>query len=92
MNIGLIGLGVMGGAYAKHLLINNFKCYGIDPDKKNISKFLKYKKKELISNFKIKIDYLELRNINNLKISSTKKNSRLFVAYYLKKIRLIDNI
>jgi len=40
MNIGLIGLGAMGGAYAKHLLKNNFKCFGIDLDKKNISKFI----------------------------------------------------
>ena len=40
MNIGLIGLGAMGGAYAKHLLNNNFKCFGIDLDKNNISKFI----------------------------------------------------
>ena len=40
MNIGLIGLGVMGGAYAKHLLKNKFVCYGIDPDQKNLSKFI----------------------------------------------------
>ncbi len=60
--------------------------------KKNISSFLSLKKKELIDNYKIKIDYLELRNINNLKISSTKKNSRLFIAYYLNKVRLIDNL
>ena len=40
MNIGLIGLGAMGGAYAKHLLDNNFKCFGIDLDKNNISKFI----------------------------------------------------
>ena len=40
MNIGLIGLGAMGGAYAKHLITNNFNCYGIDLDKKNISRFL----------------------------------------------------
>ena len=40
MNIGLIGLGAMGGAYAKHLLKNNFKCFGIDLDKNNISKFI----------------------------------------------------
>tara|TARA_B100001109_G_scaffold48662_1_gene39229 strand:+ start:99 stop:971 length:873 start_codon:yes stop_codon:yes gene_type:complete len=40
MNIGLIGLGVMGSAYAKHLLKNNFKCFGIDLDKNNISKFI----------------------------------------------------
>ena len=61
-------------------------------NKKNISNFLNVKKVELRNNFKIKIDYLELRNINNLKISSTKKNSRLFIAYYLNKVRLIDNI
>ncbi len=59
---------------------------------KNISNFLNIQKKELKNNYKIKIDYLELRNINNLKISSTKKNSRLFIAYYINKIRLIDNM
>ena len=58
----------------------------------NISKFLKIQKKELTNSFKIKIDYLELRNISNLKISSTKKNSRLFIAYYLNNVRLIDNL
>ena len=61
-------------------------------NKKNISSFLNLNKKELKNNYKIKIDYLELRNIRNLKISSTKKNSRLFIAYYLKNVRLIDNI
>ena len=40
MNIGLIGLGAMGGSYAKHLLNNNFKCFGIDLDKNNVSKFI----------------------------------------------------
>ncbi len=40
MNIGIIGLGAMGGAYAKHLLKNNFKCFGIDLDKNNILKFI----------------------------------------------------
>ena len=61
-------------------------------NKKNISSFLNLQKKELKNNYKIKIDYLELRNINNLKISSTKKNSRLFIAYYLNNVRLIDNL
>jgi len=61
-------------------------------NKKNISSFLNLEKKELKNNYKIKIDYLELRNINNLKISSTKKNSRLFIAYYLNNVRLIDNL
>ncbi len=61
-------------------------------NKKNISNFLKLKKKELTNNFKIKIDYLELRNTNNLKISNRSKNSRLFIAYYLSNVRLIDNL
>ena len=59
---------------------------------KNISEFLKLQKKKLTNNYKIKIDYLELRNINNLKKSNTKKNSRLFIAYYLSNVRLIDNL
>ena len=58
----------------------------------NISTFLNVKKKELKNIFKIEIDYLELRNTKNLKLSNTKKNSRLFIAYYLNNVRLIDNI
>ena len=61
-------------------------------NKKSIRSFLNLQKKELKNNYKIKIDYLELGNINNLKISSTNKNSRLFIAYYLNNVRLIDNI
>ena len=61
-------------------------------NKKNIRTFLNLQKKELKNNYKIKIDYLELRNINNLKISMTNKNSRLFIAYYLNNVRLIDNL
>ena len=47
MNIGLIGLGAMGGAYAKHLLKNNFKCFGIDIDKNNILKFIQFGGQEI---------------------------------------------
>ena len=43
-------------------------------NKKNISRFLNLQKKELINNYKINIDYLELRNLSNLKISTTNKN------------------
>ena len=40
-----------------------------------------------------KIDYLELLNKNNLTKKKIKKNNfRIFIAYYLGKIRLIDNI
>jgi pantoate--beta-alanine ligase len=61
-------------------------------NKRNVSSFLKLQKKELKNNYKIKIDYLELRNMKNLKLSNTKNNSRLFIAYYLNNVRLIDNI
>ena len=61
-------------------------------NKKNIPSFLNLQKKELKNNYKIKIDYLELRNKKNLKVSKTINNSRLFIAYYLNNVRLIDNI
>ena len=61
-------------------------------NKKNISDFLKLQIEELKNNYKIKIDYLELRNRKNLKLSKTTNNSRLFIAYHLKNVRLIDNL
>ena len=60
--------------------------------KKNILDHLKFEKTNLKKNYKIKIDYLELRNKKNLKLSNTTNNSRLFIAYYLNKVRLIDNL
>jgi len=48
-------------------------------------------KKEIIKTFKIKIDYLEIRNISNLKNFSNKNKFKIFIAYYIKNIRLIDN-
>ena len=49
------------------------------------------KKKELQKKFNIKIDYLEVRNEKNLTILTKNKKNRLFVAYYVNKVRLIDN-
>ena len=60
--------------------------------KKNIFLFLLERKKEIELKYKIKIEYLELRSENTLKLSKTINNSRLFIAYYLKNVRLIDNI
>ncbi len=57
----------------------------------NIKKIIYKKKKELINSFNIKLDYLELRNILSLKSSNKIKNSKLFIAYYINKVRLIDN-
>jgi len=60
--------------------------------KKFISKkVLNDKKKELIRKYGIKIEYFELRNKIDLKNSSTIKNSKFFIAYFINQIRLIDN-
>ena len=61
-------------------------------NKKNNLNFLLIKKNELENYYKIKIDYLELRNKKNLKLSKTTNNSRLFIAYNLNNVRLIDNL
>ena len=42
-------------------------------------------------NSNIKIEYLELRNKNNLSPIFNKKNLKLFVCFYINKVRLIDN-
>ena len=49
------------------------------------------KKKELKKKYDIKIDYLELRNVKNLRQTKKIKNAKIFVAYYINKVRLIDN-
>ena len=65
----------------KRNLVNSKKI------KQNLRIKIKYFEKLL----KIKIEYLELRSIKNLKISNTVIGSRLFVAYYIDNVRLIDN-
>ena len=52
---------------------------------------LKIYKKELEQKYKIDIDYLELRNKIDLSRSNLTKNSKLFVAYFINNVRLIDN-
>ena len=60
---------------------------------KNIKKNTKktYLLQSIKSNSDIKIEYLELRNKNNLSPIFNKKNLKLFVCFYIKKVRLIDN-
>ena len=48
-------------------------------------------RKQLISKFNIKIEYLECRNLMTLTTNLRDKPFKLFVAYYLNKVRLIDN-
>ena len=56
-----------------------------------INHFLRTSKKEIENKFKIKIEYLENRNIKDLTISNSYSGSRIFLSYYFKGIRLIDN-
>ncbi len=49
-------------------------------------------KDEIKKDFNIKIEYLEARNIVNLKSNILSKKFRVFIAYYINDIRLIDNI
>ena len=50
-------------------------------------------KKQILSLGVKKIDYLEICDINQLiKTPKIKKKHKIFIAYYLDKVRLIDNI
>ena len=57
--------------------------------------FLKINLKKIIKEIekfhKIKLDYLEIREEKELKIPKSNKKFRLFVAFWINKIRLIDN-
>ena len=48
-------------------------------------------KKQILENGIKKIDYIEIRNENNLEITNVFSESRLFIALYIGEIRIIDN-
>ena len=48
-------------------------------------------KKQILVNSINKIDYIEIRNENNLEITDVSYESRLFIALYIGEIRIIDN-
>ena len=75
------------GKIAKLLI--NFKKKLIK--KENIQKILSSKKLEIEKNYDVKIEYLEARKEKDLLITNNIKKSRIFIAYYLDKVRLIDN-
>ena len=75
------------GKIAKLLI--NFKRNLIK--KENIQKILSSKKLEIEKNYDVKIEYLEARREKDLSITNSIKKSRIFIAYYLDKVRLIDN-
>ena len=63
----------------------------IKKNKKNVNHFIKINKKILNKKYNIKIEYLEVRNIINLNKSIMNKEFKIFIAYFLNKVRLIDN-
>jgi len=63
----------------------------ISKNRKNYKKLIFNLKKELSKNFDIKIEYLECRNTQNLSTNILNKPFKLFVAYYINNVRLIDN-
>ena len=66
--------------FKKKILMNGF-C------KKEFEIFKNY----LTKNFLIKLEYLEIRDEKNLSNFNIKNKFRIFIAYYINKIRLIDN-
>ena len=48
-------------------------------------------KKQILENSINKIDYIEIRNENNLEITDVSTKARLFIALYIGEIRIIDN-
>ena len=70
-------------------LLINFKIK-INNNFKNIKK-INDLKKEINKLKNIKLEYLEIRNQNNLLNKFNKKNFKIFISYYNKNIRLIDN-
>ena len=59
---------------------------------KNINHLLRIKKIELQNKYEIKIEYLENRKIHNFKKINYINKSNIFIAYYIKQVRLIDNL
>ena len=57
--------------------------------------FKNHKKKNIIKNnikkYTDKIEYFDIRNKNNFSIKYNKNNFKIFIAYYLNGVRLIDN-
>jgi len=59
--------------------------------KKDLKNLILLKKNKLKKKFGIKIDYLEIRDTKNLRLTNKIKDAKIFIAYYINKVRLIDN-
>ncbi len=78
---------IKAGKIAKELF--QFKIFL--KNSKKTKKLLQKKIELLKEKFDIKIDYLEIRKKNSLKPSLNIKNSKIFIAYFINSVRLIDN-
>jgi len=78
---------IKAGAIARNLIIFKKRLL----KNMNLKNLFLMKKKELKKKYDIKIDYLELRNTKNLKLTKKIKNAKIFIAYYINRVRLIDN-
>ena len=78
---------IKAGAIARNLIIFKKRLL----KNMNLKNLFLMKKKELKKKYDIKIDYLELRNTKNLKLTNKIKNAKIFIAYYINNVRLIDN-
>ena len=76
------------GLITRKLFILKKKIYH---NKYQSKKLINILRKDLINKYKIKIEYLECRNIINLSTNIHNRSFKLFVAYYLDNVRLIDN-
>ena len=61
----------------------------IKKEKKNVKNLNLIK--NLLERTGINLEYLEIRNKINFSKKISKRNFKIFVAYYFKKIRFIDN-
>ena len=78
----------------KLLKIKNFlynKKHQNNVNSKKSKDLIKKIKNQLVKKFNIKIEYLECRNLITLTPNINSKPFKLFIAYYLKNVRLIDN-
>ena len=94
--IGSIGLGAMGGSYAKFLIEDNYTVYGVDPDTQNAEIFISLKPsfKSITSNstFLKVLNSLSITLSNCLRLKVSLLNFILLaISYYLKNISIIYN-
>jgi len=80
---------------SEHNKIKASMIYKVLNEIKINPQIIEEKKRELLENGFEKIDYLEIRNEDNLKLNMdliSPKKRRIFIAVYLEGVRLIDNI